>query len=53
MRIPKMFLKLSFCHSNWVLQAIFSLTVLSNCRSDSLNFDLTFLPDYTKFLSVF
>jgi len=53
MRIPKMFLKLSFSHSKWVLQAIFPLTVLSNCVSGSSNFDTAFLTDCTKFCSVF
>jgi len=28
MRIPKMCLKLSFCHSKWVFQVVLSLTVL-------------------------
>jgi len=31
MNIPKMYLKQSFSHSKWVLQAILSLTILSNC----------------------
>jgi len=53
MRIPKMCLKMFFSHSNWVLQAILSLTVLSNCVFDSSNFDTAFLSDYTKFCSVF
>jgi len=48
-----MYLKQSFCYSKWVLQAILFLTVLSNCVSDSSNFDPTFLPDCTKFCSVF
>jgi len=36
-----------------VLQAILSLTILSNCVSVSSNFDTAFLPDCTKFCSVF
>jgi len=48
-----MCLKLSFSNSKWVLQAILSLTVLSNCVSDSSNFDPAFLPDCTKFCGVF
>jgi len=38
MRISKMCLKQSFSHSNWVIQAILSLTILSNCVSVSSNF---------------
>jgi len=53
MRIPKMCLKLSFSHSKWVWQAILSLTVFSNCVSDNWNFDTVFLPDCTKFYSIF
>jgi len=45
MRIPKMFLKLSFSHSKWVLQTILSLTVLSNGISDSSKFDNFFFRD--------
>jgi len=52
-RIPKMCLKLSFSYSKWVLQAILSLTVLSNCVSSSSNFDIAFYSDCTKFCSVF
>jgi len=48
-----MCLKQSFSHSKWVLQAILSLTVLSNCVSDSSIFDTTFLPDCTRFFNVF
>jgi len=33
MRISKMWLKLSFSHHKWVLQAILPLTVVSNCIS--------------------
>jgi len=40
-----MCLKQSFSHCKWVLQAILSLTVLSNCVFDSSNFDPTFIPD--------
>jgi len=52
MKILKMWLKLSFYYSKWVLQAIFSLTVLSNCISSSSNFDTAFISDCTKFESV-
>jgi len=48
-----MCLKLSFSHSKWVLQAILSLTVVSNCVSGISNFDTVFLSDCTKFSSVF
>jgi len=53
MGIPKMWLKPSFSHSKWVLQAILALAAISNCVSGSSNFDTTFLPDCTKFSSVF
>jgi len=53
MRISKMCLKQSFSVSKGVLQAILSLTVLSNCVSVSSNFDTSFLPDCTKFCGVF
>jgi len=53
MRIPKMCLKQSFSHSKWVLQAILSLSVLSNCVSGSSNFDTAFFIDCTKFCSDF
>jgi len=53
MTISKMCLKQSFSHSKLVLQAILSLTVLSNCISDSLKLDTAFLFDCTKFCSVF
>jgi len=53
MKIPKMFLNQSFSYSKCVLQAIFSLTVLSNCISGSSNVDTVFLRDCTKFCSVF
>jgi len=53
MRILKMYLKLSFSHFKWILQTRLSLTVLSNCVCGSSNFDTAFLPDCTKFLSVF
>jgi len=53
MRIPKKCLKQSFSHCKWVLQMILSLTVLLNCVSGRSNFDTTFLPDCTKFCSVF
>jgi len=45
-----MCLKQSFSHSKWVLQAILSLTVLSNCVSGSSSFDTTFFPDFVVFL---
>jgi len=48
-----MCLKLLFSHSKWVLPAILFLIVPSNCVSVSLNFDNAFLPDCTKFCSVF
>jgi len=48
-----MCLKQSFSHSNWVLQAILSLTVFSNYDSGSSYFDTTLLPNCTKFCSVF
>jgi len=53
MGIPKMCLKQSFCHSKWALQAILSLTVLSNSVSVSSNFDTAFLPDCTNLYRVF
>jgi len=49
MKIPKMCLKLSFSYSKWVLQAILSLTVLSNCVYVSPNFEIDFFSDCTKF----
>jgi len=52
MRIPKMCLKQSFSHYKWVLQTILSLTVFSDCVSDSSKFDTAFLPDCTKLCSV-
>jgi len=45
-----MCLKQSFFHSNWVLRAILSLTVPTNCVSGCSNFDSLFLLDYTKSL---
>jgi len=53
MTIPKMCLNQYFSHSKWVLQAILSSTVLSNCVSGSSNFDTAFIPDFTKFCIVF
>jgi len=53
MGISKMCLKQSFSYFKWVLQAILSLTVLSNCVSDTSNFDTAFLPDCTNISSVF
>jgi len=52
MIILKMCLKQSFSHSRWVLQANLSMTVFSNCVSDSSNFDTAFFPDCTKFCNV-
>jgi len=38
----------------WLLSNVArSTVVLSNCVSDNSNFDTTFLPDCTKFCSVF
>jgi len=51
--IPKICIKQLFSHSKWVLQTILSRTVLSKCVSGSSNFDNFFLPDCTKFCSVF
>jgi len=48
MRIPKMCLELSFSYSNWIIPAILSLTVLSNCISVSSSFDTAILPDCTE-----
>jgi len=53
MRILKMYLKQLIFKSKRVLQPSLSLTVLSNCISDSLNFDTAFLADCTKFFSIF
>jgi len=52
-RMPKMCLKQLFSFSKWVLQAILSLIVLSNCVSVSSNFDTTFVPGDIKFCNVF
>jgi len=52
MRIPKMCLKLSFFHSQWDLQSILSLTVLSKCVTGSSNFDTAFFPDCNIFCRV-
>jgi len=48
-----MCLKQSVSYSKWILQAIFSLTVISNFVSGSSNFEIAFFPDCTKFLSFF
>jgi len=48
-----MYLKQTFSHSKWVLQGIFSLTVLSNCLSGSSNFDTAFLSDCTRYVLFF
>jgi len=48
-----MCLKRSFSHSKWVLQAILSVTVLSNCVSDSSNVNIAIVPHSTKFCGVF
>jgi len=53
MRISKNCLKQSLSYSKSVLPAILSLIVLSNYVPGSSNFDTTFLPDCTKFCSVF
>jgi len=49
MRISNIYLKQSFSYFKWVLQAILSLTFLSNCVPGILYFDTTFLPDYLIF----
>jgi len=46
MRNPKMCLKQSFSYYKWDLQAIFSLTDLSNCVFGISNFYTTFLSDF-------
>jgi len=48
-----MCLKQSFSYFKWVLQAILSLTVLSNCVFGNSIFDTAFRPDCTKFCTVF
>jgi len=48
-----MCLKLLFSYFKRILQAILSLTVLTNCISGSSYFDTAFCPDCTKFCSVF
>jgi len=48
-----MCLKQSISHSKWILQAIFSLSVLSDCVLGSLKFDTIFLFYCIKFCSVF
>jgi len=48
-----MCLKESLSHYKLILQAILSLTVISNCFSVSSNFDTVFLADFTKFCSIF
>jgi len=56
MRIPKMYLKLSFSYSKLFLEAILFLTVFSNCVSGSSNFDTVFsltVPDFLEFFYVF
>jgi len=53
MGISKIWLKLSFPQFKWILQAILSLTVLSNCVFSSSNFHSAFFQDCTKFWSVF
>jgi len=44
-----MWLKQLFSHYKWFLQAILSLTVLSNWDSVSSNFDTAFFLGCTKF----
>jgi len=53
MRIPKICLKQAFFDSKWVLQAILSLSVLSNRVSDNSNFDTAFLPDFPNIIVCF
>jgi len=56
MRISKTCLKQSFFYSKWVLQAILSLTVLSNCVSGSSNLTLLFsltVPNFVLFFGLF
>jgi len=53
MKILKMLLKLSYFNSKRILEAIFSLTVLSNCVSSSSNFGTIFLIECTKLYRVF
>jgi len=53
MRFSKMYLKHGFSYSKWVLEAILSLIVLSNCVSGSSNCDTAFLTDCSTFCSVF
>jgi len=48
-----MCLKQSVFYSKRVLPSILSLTVLSNCVSGGSNFNIAFLPDCTKFCTVF
>jgi len=48
-----MCLKQSFSRYKWVLQAILSLSVLSNCVSGRSNLDTGFLSDCIKLCSVF
>jgi len=52
MRIPKMCLQQPFYYFECVLQAILSLTVLSNCVSVSSFFDTASLTDYTNIFKV-
>jgi len=47
-----MYLKLSFSHSKWVLQAILCVTVYSNGVTSGSNFDTHFSPDCIKFCRV-
>jgi len=53
MRIRKICLKPPFSHSKCVLQAILSLTILSNCVYVRSNFDTAVLADCTKYCVVF
>jgi len=48
-----MCLKQSFSYSKWVLQAILSLAVFSNCFSGNSDFDTDFLSDCIIFLVFF
>jgi len=51
-----MYLKQSFAYFKWVLQAILSLIVLSNCVSGNSNFDTAFsltVPNLVVFFSFY
>jgi len=48
-----MCLNQSFSHCKWILHAVLYLTISTNCVYGSSNFDTAFLPDFTKFCSIF